>query len=116
MVCEIRPAKDIKEKFGFSFQQKEEPDSLLTFKTTKQMKKLLVVFAIAGSLIACNNSSDTAESAKDSLDSVASEKKEMIDSSAEQKKDVVDSTTEQKKEAIDKMDSASKKSDSATKK
>ena len=51
------------------------------------MKKLLVVFAIAGSLFACNNAADTTADAKDSIDSVASETKEVIDSTAEQAKD-----------------------------
>jgi hypothetical protein len=39
------------------------------------MKKLLVVFAIAGSLVACNNAADSVADAKDSVDSVASETK-----------------------------------------
>jgi len=73
------------------------------------MKKLLVVFAIAGSLVACNNSADTTENAKDSVDSTASEKKEMVDSTADQKKDMIDSTAEHKKDSLDKMDSAAKK-------
>ena len=51
------------------------------------MKKLLVIFAIAGSLFACNNAADTTADAKDSIDSVASETKEVIDSTAEQAKD-----------------------------
>lgn len=73
------------------------------------MKKLLVVFAIAGSLIACNNSSDSTADAKDSVDSVASETKDMIDSTAEQKMDNVDSAAQQKKDSLDKVDSAAKK-------
>ena len=70
------------------------------------MKKILLVIAIAGSVMACNNSSETTEDKKDSLDSIAGEKKDMIDSTAEQKKDMIDSTTEQKKDALDRMDSA----------
>ena len=80
------------------------------------MKKFLVIIAIAGSLIACNNASDSTENAQDSLDSVAAEKKDMIDSTAEQRKDVIDSTTEMKKEALDKLDSASRKMDSTNNK
>lgn len=72
------------------------------------MKKLLVVFAIAGSLIACNNAADTTADAKDSIDSVASETKEVIDSTAEQKMDKVDSTAEQAKDSLNKIDSAAK--------
>ena len=72
------------------------------------MKKLLMVFAIAGSLMACNNAADSTENAKDSVDSVASETKEMIDSTAEHKMDVVDSTAEKAKDSLNKVDSAKK--------
>ncbi len=73
------------------------------------MKKLLVVFAIAVSLVACNNAADSTADAKDSVDSVASETKDMIDSTAEQKMDNVDSLAEKKKDSLDKIDSAAKK-------
>jgi len=79
------------------------------------MKRILVMFALAGTLAACNNSADSTSEKKDSLDSMASEKKEMVDSSAEQKKDMIDSTTEKKKDAIDRMDSLNKKDTAATK-
>jgi len=78
------------------------------------MKRILVMFALAGTLAACNNSADSTSEKKDSLDSMASEKKEMVDSSAEQKKDMIDSTTEKKKDAIDRMDSINRK-DTTTK-
>ena len=65
------------------------------------MKKLFVVFAIAGALTACNNASDSAAATKDSIDSVAGEKKEAIDSVASEKKEAIDSTAEQKKEVVD---------------
>lgn len=80
------------------------------------MKKILFVFAMAAAITACNNAADSTGEAKDSLDSVATEKKEVIDSTAEEKKEVIDSTTEQKKEALEKLDSASKKADSVTNK
>ena len=73
------------------------------------MKKIFLMMAIAGTVMACNNSSETTENKKDSLDSIANEKKDMIDSTAEQKKDVIDSTTAMKKDALDKMDSARRK-------
>lgn len=73
------------------------------------MKKVFLVLAIALSVMACNNSSETTENKKDSLDSIANEKKDMVDPTAEQKKDVIDSTTAQKKDALDKMDSARRK-------
>ena|SRR6188768_514129 len=73
------------------------------------MKRLLTIFALAGTLVACNNSADSTEQAKDSIDSSATERKEMIDSSAEQRKDAIDSTADQKKDAMDRMDSAANK-------
>ncbi|HEV8283444.1 MAG TPA: hypothetical protein VGQ09_04000 [Chitinophagaceae bacterium] len=76
------------------------------------MKNLFLILAISGSLIACNNASESTENKKDSLDSIANEKKDVIDSTAEQKKDMVDSTTAMKKEALDKMDSAKRKDSS----
>ncbi|MDQ3682799.1 MAG: hypothetical protein M3352_06980 [Bacteroidota bacterium] len=80
------------------------------------MKKFLAILAIAGTLIACNDSADSTENAQDSLDSVAAEKKDRIDSSADRRKDVIDSTTEMKKEALDKLDSANRKMDTTVNK
>lgn len=97
-------------------KRKTIPTNKVLKQKTINMKKLFLVLAIAGALTACNNAADSTADAKDSLDSLASEKKEMIDSTSEEKKDVIDSTTEQKKEALDKMDSASKKADSAVNK
>ena len=74
----------------------------------KTMKKLFLVFAIAGALTACNNAADSTAEAKDSIDSIASETKENIDSTAEQKMDNVDSTAAQAKDSLDKIDSAAK--------
>ena len=79
------------------------------------MKRLFLIFALAGTFAACNNSADTTGEKKDSLDSLASEKKEMVDSAADQKKDQIDSTTERKKDALEKADSAMRK-DTAHKK
>lgn len=73
------------------------------------MKRILVIFALAGSLAACNNSANTTGDQKDSLDSIASEKKDVVDSTAEQQKDRIDSNTERKKDAIDKMDSLNRR-------
>lgn len=67
------------------------------------MKKYLGILLIAGSLVACNNSAETTDNTKDSLDSVDKAKKEMVDSSAEAKKDIIDSTTEAKKDMVDSM-------------
>lgn len=79
------------------------------------MKRIFLVFALAGTFVACNNSANTTGEKKDSLDSLASEKKEVVDSTAEQKKDQIDSSTERKKDALDKTDSAMRK-DTAHKK
>lgn len=76
------------------------------------MKKLFIVLAVAGAFTACNNSANTTDNAKDSLDSVAKERKEMVDSttkattnaldsSANARKDMIDSTTKAKKEVLD---------------
>ena len=73
------------------------------------MKRILVIFALAGSLVACNNSADTAADKKDSIDSMASEKKDVIDSNAQEQKDKIDSTAEQRKDAVDRADSLRRK-------
>jgi hypothetical protein len=73
------------------------------------MKKFLGIVIIAAALTACNNSADSTNRAKDSLDSVAGVKKELIDSSADAKKDAVDSLTNAKKEVVVKSDSLNKK-------
>jgi hypothetical protein len=78
------------------------------------MKKFLAILAIAGTLIACNDTGTGTENTKDSLDSVANEKKDRIDSSAEVRKDAVDSSTEMKKDAINKMDSLNRKDTART--
>lgn len=69
------------------------------------MKRLFVILALAGSLAACNNSADTTDEKKDSIDSVASEKKDMVDSAASEKKDMIDSSAEMKKDALNRADS-----------
>ena len=56
------------------------------------MKKFLGVLAIAGTLVACNNSADSAENKKDSIDSAANVQTDKIDSTADAKKDAIDST------------------------
>ena len=72
------------------------------------MKKLFFITTLAIVLVACNDAAESTENAKDSLDSIASERKDVIDSSAEARKDRVDSTTEMKKDALDRKDSISK--------
>ena len=67
------------------------------------MKKVLLGFMIAATMVACNNAADSTENAKDSIDSAATEIKENIDSAADAKKDVIDSTAEMKKDAVDSL-------------
>jgi hypothetical protein len=73
------------------------------------MKKFLGVIAIAATMVACNNSADTTDNTKDSLDSIANAKKDIVDSTADQRKDAIDSLTDAKKDAVDKIDSLNKK-------
>ena len=65
------------------------------------MKKLFLVFAVAGSLMACDNSADAEQRIKDSLDSVTNLKKESIDEAAKDAKQGIDSTTEAIKDSVD---------------
>ncbi|HEY0354737.1 MAG TPA: hypothetical protein VGC29_00955 [Flavisolibacter sp.] len=64
------------------------------------MKKLLMMAVIAAGLVACNNSAESTDNTKDSLDSIANAKKEAIDSTAEQRKENIDSLTELKKDQL----------------
>ena len=73
------------------------------------MKKMFLVLGIAAVLTACNNSAESTDRSKDSLDSIASLKKDAIDSSADARKDAVDSLTDAKKENIEQRDSLNKK-------
>jgi hypothetical protein len=68
------------------------------------MKKLLAVFAITGSLVACNNASETTENKIDSIDAAADQKIETIDSVAEQKTDSIDSAAGAKIDTLQKKD------------
>ena len=73
------------------------------------MKKMFLVLGIAAVLTACNNSAESTDRSKDSLDSIASLKKDAIDSSADARKDAVDSLTDAKKDAVEKIDSLNRK-------
>jgi hypothetical protein len=79
------------------------------------MKRLLVIIALAGIATACNNSANSTNREKDSLDSIARNKKEKVDSNAAQQKDNIDSVNQKKKEALDRADSI-KRHDSLKKK
>lgn len=67
------------------------------------MKKFVVVLAIAGSVMACNNAADSTENKKDSIDSTASAVKGRMDSTADTEKDLIDSSAAAKKAMVDSM-------------
>jgi hypothetical protein len=73
------------------------------------MKRIFLIMAVAGSLLACTNSADSTSDAKDSLDSLTNEKKEDIDSTADERKEALDSLNQQKKDAMDAKDTSGKK-------
>ena len=65
------------------------------------MKKLFLVLAIAGSLVACDNAANTADDKKDSLDSITNLQKESVEEAAKDAKQNLDSTTEAAKDSVD---------------
>ena len=69
------------------------------------MKKIFLALAISSVFIACNDSADTSNNAKDSIDSITEARKDNIDSMGEERKDALDSLGERKKDAIDRVDS-----------
>jgi hypothetical protein len=68
------------------------------------MKQLFAVLAIAGSLVACNNASESTENKIDSIDSAADQRIEAIDSAAEQKTEAIDSAADAKIDTLQKKD------------
>jgi hypothetical protein len=75
----------------------------------ENMKKIILMLAITGSLIACDNAGTSTDNKKDSIDSAADAKKDAIDSAAGDKKDAIDSAANAKKDAVDSKDSANRK-------
>ena len=65
------------------------------------MKKFFALAVLALSLVACNESSDAAADAKDSLDSIANAQINNIDSAADARIDNIDSVNEAKKDLLD---------------
>ena len=72
------------------------------------MKKLFLVLAVAGSLVACDNAADTAQKTKDSLDSVTKLQKESVEDAAKDAKENLDSTSEAVKDSVDQVVDQSK--------
>ena len=73
------------------------------------MKKILGILAIAGVLTACNNSGNSTEAAKDSVDSAAKEQTQMVDSSANATTNAIDSTADAKKDSVNASADSTKK-------
>lgn len=67
------------------------------------MKKVLMVLAVAGFLVSCDNAADAEKRTKDSLDSVEKATKNVIDSNANQAKDSVDNKIDAQKEIVDSL-------------
>lgn len=65
------------------------------------MKKILLVLAVAGSLVACDNAADSAQQTKDSLDSVTKLQKESVEDAAKDAKENLDSTANAVKDSVD---------------
>ena len=73
------------------------------------MKKFLGILAISATMVACNNSADSTENTKDSLDSVASAQKDTIENVSDRAKDSVEAHTEAAKDSVNAKDSAAHK-------
>lgn len=73
------------------------------------MKKFLGILFIAASLVACNDSANTTERTKDSLDSVEKAKKEIVEDKSDSTINKIDSVYDAKGDSVKKMaDSTSK--------
>ena len=70
------------------------------------MKKILGIFLIAGSLVACNDNAPSTENSKDSLDSVEKAKNDTIENRSDRMQDSVTMKTDAMKDSLDKKDSA----------
>ena len=84
------------------------------------MKKILIVFTVAGLMIACNNGgdskdgSDSIEQKVDSLEEREDTLKNMVDSTFEAKKDSLDQRKQELKEKFDSTIEAKKRFDKKT--
>ena len=71
------------------------------------MKKFLMIIAIAGSLAACNDASNSADSAKDSIDAASSDVKDRLETTnasenaIDSAQNKIDSSAELKKDSVD---------------
>ena len=73
------------------------------------MKKFLGILAIATTMVACNNSADSTENTKDSLDSVERAKNDTMENRTDRAQDSLSNVTEAQKDSVNKADSAAHK-------
>ncbi len=67
------------------------------------MKKFLMVIAVAGFLVSCNNAADTEKRLKDSTDSATKAQKEMVEQSSDKSKDSLEQKRDATKDSIDRV-------------
>lgn len=65
------------------------------------MKRFLGIVAIAAVFVSCDNTANSDQKIKDSLDSITKLQKESIDKSSEEAKENLDSINNAKKEVVD---------------
>jgi hypothetical protein len=74
------------------------------------MKKYILLFALVGALVSCNNSSETAEEKADSIEERKDTLLDKVDSTADAKIDSVKQWSEKQEEKIDSAAKARKDS------
>jgi cell division protein FtsX len=67
------------------------------------MKKVLMVVAVAGFLVSCDNAADSAARTKDSLDSVTKLQKESVENASDTAQKNLDQMNEAKKDMVDSL-------------
>lgn len=65
------------------------------------MKKLFAILFLAAIVASCDNSANSEQRMKDSLDSITNLKKESINQAAEQAKDTIEQSNDSLKQRID---------------
>jgi len=73
------------------------------------MKKFLGILAIAGTLVACNNSANSTDNKVDSTDSAAKAQKAAVDTMAKEQKAAIDTNAKATKDSIKGKDTSAHK-------
>lgn len=68
------------------------------------MKKFLAIAIIAGTLVACNNDSNTTENKKDSIENTADSLQNKVEDKADSTVNVIENKTDSAKEAVENAD------------